>query len=84
MKKIIFATLFCLFLCGSLFAQQQVMTLHGGKTTLGQVFKEIESQAGLSVDYDAQEVNITQTVTVGFCGACLVFTMTCVPRMVLV
>lgn len=64
MKKIIFATLFCLFLCGSLFAQQQVMTLHGGKTTLGQVFKEIESQAGLSVDYDAQEVNITQTVTV--------------------
>ena len=62
MKKIFIATLFCLLMCGSLFAQTQQLTLHGGKTALGQLFKEIESQAGLSVDYDAQEVDITQTV----------------------
>ena len=64
MKKIIFATLFCLFLCGSLYAQTQQVTMQGGESALGQVFKEIESQAGLSVDYDAQEVDVTQKVTV--------------------
>ena len=61
MKKIIFATLFCLFLCGSLYAQTQQVTMQGGESALGQVFKEIESQAGLSVDYDAQEVDVTQS-----------------------
>lgn len=64
MKKIFFATLFCLFLCGSLYAQTQQVTMQGGESALGQVFKEIESQAGLSVDYDAQEVDVTQKVTV--------------------
>ena len=47
-----------------MFAQTQQVTMQGGKAALGQVIKEIESQAGLSVDYDAQEIDITQTVTV--------------------
>ena len=64
MKKTLFATLFCLLLCGSLFAQSQQVNLRGGKVTLGQLFKEIESQTEMSVDYDAQEIDLAQTVTV--------------------
>ena len=64
MKKIIFATLFCLFLCGSVFAQNQQVKMPGGKTTIGQVFGQIESQTGMSVDYDAKEVDVNQVVTV--------------------
>ena len=64
MKKTLFATLFCLLLCGTLFAQSQQVNLRGGKVTLGQLFKEIESQTEMSVDYDAQEIDLAQTVTV--------------------
>ena len=64
MKKTIFATLLCLFLCGSLFAQQQQVTVHGGKAALGQVLSEIESQTGMSVDFDNQEVDTAKTVSV--------------------
>ena len=64
MKKTVLSTLFCLLLCGILFAQTQQVNMRQGKATLGQVFRQIESQAGMSVDYDAQEVNPSQSVTV--------------------
>lgn len=64
MKKTILLTLFCLFLCAPLFAQTQQVNMQEGKASLGQVFKQIESQTGMSVDYDAQEVNLSQSVTV--------------------
>lgn len=64
MKKLISAALFCFLLCGSLFAQAQQVTLRKESTSFEQVFKEIESQTGMSVDYDAQEVKASQTVKV--------------------
>ena len=51
-------------MCSSLFAQTQQVKMQGGKETFSQVFKAIESQTGMSVDYDAQEVNLNQTVSV--------------------
>ncbi|MBP5397039.1 MAG: TonB-dependent receptor [Bacteroidales bacterium] len=64
MKKLFFATLFCLFLCGSLFAQSQQVSLSGGQMTIGQLFREVESQTGLSVDFDAREVSTSKSVSV--------------------
>lgn len=54
----------CLLWCGFLFAQSQPVTMPQGKTTLSQVFRQVESQTGMSVDYDAKEVNLSQVVTV--------------------
>ncbi len=64
MRKPIILTIVCLLLCGGLFAQSQKLSLHEGKATLGQVFRQIESQTGMSVDYNAQEVNLSQKVNV--------------------
>ena len=64
MRKPIILTFVCLLLCGGLFAQSQKLNMHEGKATLGQVFRQIESQTGMSVDYDAQEVNLSREVTV--------------------
>ena len=63
MKKISAAFL-CLSLCLGLFAQTQPVKLSGGKMTLAEVFGAIESQTGLSVDYDASTVNGNETVVV--------------------
>lgn len=64
MKKNILAVLFCLFLCISSFAQNQRVSMSGGKMTYAQVFNEIESQTGMSVDYDAQGIDLAKTVSV--------------------
>lgn len=64
MRKICFALLFCLFLCSGLFAQNQQVNMSGGKMTFGQVISAIESQTGMSVDYDAREVDVNRTVSV--------------------
>ena len=64
MRKPIILTFICLLLCGGLFAQSQQVTMHEGKATLGQVFRQVESQTGMSVDYDAQEVTLSREVTV--------------------
>ena len=64
MKKLIVALLSCLLLCGVLSAQNQQVKMSGGKASIGQVFGEIESQTGMSVDYDAREVDTARTVSV--------------------
>ena len=63
MKKISAAFL-CLLLCLTLFAQSQPVRLSGGKMTIGEVFSAIESQTGLSVDYDARAVDGSTVVVV--------------------
>lgn len=64
MKKSILAMLFCCFLCISAFAQNQRVKMPGEKVTVAQLFKEIESQTGMSVDYDASKVDVSRTVSV--------------------
>lgn len=44
-------------------AQNQKVNISGGKVTLKSVFSQIEKQTGLSVDYDAEVVNVNKTVT---------------------
>ena len=63
MKKSIIASFFCCLLCMTLFAQSQRVKLSGEKVTVAQLFKEIESQTGMSVDYDASTLDLSQTVT---------------------
>lgn len=64
MKKNILAVLFCLFLCISSFAQNQRVSMTGGKMTYAQVFSEIETQTGMSVDYDAHGIDLSKAVSV--------------------
>ena len=64
MKKSILAMLFCCFLCISAFAQNQRVKMPGEKVTVAQLFNEIESQTGMSVDYDASKVDVSRTVSV--------------------
>ena len=64
MKRFIIATIcFCL-LSLSLGAQNQQLKLSGGELTIAQLFKEIESQTGMSVDYDASALDTAKTVSV--------------------
>lgn len=46
------------------FAQNQQVKVPGGKQTLAAVFSSIESQTGMSVDYDARVVDASKTVSV--------------------
>ncbi|MCR5519898.1 MAG: TonB-dependent receptor [Bacteroidales bacterium] len=63
MKKIL-AVLFCFFLCIVSFAQNQRLNMTGGKMSYAQLFNEIESQTGMSVDYDAHGINLGTMVSV--------------------
>lgn len=64
MKKPIVAIILCCLLCIQAFAQSQRVKLSGNQVTVAQLFKEIESQTGMSVDYDATALDLSQTVTV--------------------
>ena len=64
MKKLFIATLFCLLLGVSLSAQNQQVKMQGGKMTLDQVFRQIESQTGMSVDFDAREIDTARKANV--------------------
>ena len=64
MKKSILAVLLCWVLCISAFAQNQRLNISGGNMSFAQVFNEIESQTGMSVDYDAQAIDLAKTVSV--------------------
>lgn len=64
MKKIILATLFCCFLCLPLGAQNQQLKLPGGELTVARLFREIESQTGMSVDYDASVPDLDKTISI--------------------
>lgn len=64
MKRTILTALFCCLLCLSSFAQGQQIKLSGSSVTVGRLFKEIESQTGMSVDYDASKIDLSKTVPV--------------------
>ncbi|MBP5637181.1 MAG: SusC/RagA family TonB-linked outer membrane protein, partial [Bacteroidales bacterium] len=53
---------FCFLLCAGAFAQNQQIKMAGGKISIAQLFKEIESQTGMSVDYDASKVDLAKSV----------------------
>lgn len=64
-KKIIYTLLLILFimLCpASLMAQEQIVTLTGDNITLKTAFEQIEKQTGLSIDYDANTVDVSQKI----------------------
>ncbi len=63
MKKFI-AALIGSVLCLCLEAQNQPVKMSGGKMTIADVFAAIETQTGLSVDYDASAVNTAESVSV--------------------
>ncbi len=62
MKKTFLAMFFCFLLCAGAFAQNQQIKMAGGKISIAQLFKEIESQTGMSVDYDASKVDLAKSV----------------------
>lgn len=64
MKRICLAILFCFFAGICVYAQNQQVKMPGGRLTIASVFSEIESQTGMSVDYDARIVDTSGTVTV--------------------
>ena len=64
MKKTFLAVLFCCLLCMASYAQNQRVKMPGEKVTVAQLFREIESQTGMSVDYDASKVDLSRTVSV--------------------
>ena len=64
MKKLLLTTVFSLLLCGASYAQNQQVNMTGGKATFAQVISAIESQTGMSVDYDARDVDVNKTVSV--------------------
>ena len=64
MKKTILTSLFCCLLCIVSFAQNQRVKMSGSQMTVAQLFREIESQTGMSVDYDASKVDVSTRVSV--------------------
>ena len=64
MKRTILTTLFCCFLCIVAYAQNQRVKMPGNQMTVAQLFREIESQTGMSVDYDASKVDVSAKVSV--------------------
>ena len=64
MKRILFTIALCCLAYFSLGAQNQQLRLPGGNVTVASLFSEIESQTGLSVDYDAAALDLDKSVTV--------------------
>ena len=64
MKRTILTSLFCCLLCIVSYAQSQRVKMPGNQMTVAQLFREIESQTGMSVDYDASKVDVSKTVSV--------------------
>ena len=62
MKKTILALFLCCILSLPAFAQNQRIRMSGGSVTVQKLFSEIESQTGLSVDYDASKVDLGKSV----------------------
>lgn len=62
-KKIIYFLLFILIMLPlNLKAQDEIVTLSGRNITLKSAFDQIEKQTKLSIDYDANTINVNQTL----------------------
>lgn len=64
-KKNIYTLLFFLFVMLyplDLMTQEQLVTLTGNNITLKTAFDQIEKQTNLSIDYDANSINVNQTI----------------------
>lgn len=51
-----------MFFANSVYSQQQNVKLNGKNLTLKVAFDQIEKQTGLSVDYDAKKIDVTQII----------------------
>ena len=64
MKKTILTALFCCLLCIVSSAQNQRVKMPGNQMTVAQLFREVETQTGMSVDFDATKVDVSKSVSV--------------------
>ena len=58
----IFVLALCLFASGSIYSQNQKISIPKGTTTLQKVFQEIEKQTNMSVDYNQSKFDINKKI----------------------
>lgn len=63
-KSNFFILILCLFVSGTLYAQNQKINLPKGTITIQRVFQEIEKQTDLSVDYNQSKLNMNKQIVV--------------------